>query len=150
MMKRKFVLILLIAMSTLIVLSAAHAADENESTNKTMISMEANHPMEIGKMVSLVKTQPKFKNYDSNTLKWLDELNSKDVVYSSEEGYIVMNSTEAAKIPDTVTTGVSFNCNITCNILENKSLGPHLDDVLVVEDVEVVSNDLNNFDFGGN
>jgi hypothetical protein len=148
MMKRKFALAVLIAVSALMVLSAAHAAEENQSANKTLISMEANHPMKISELVNMVKNHPKFKNYDYGALKWLDELDSDDVVYSADAGYVVMNSTEAAKIPDTVTTGVSYNCNITCNVLENQSLGPHLDDVLVIEDVEVVSGDLNSFDFG--
>lgn len=149
-MKRKFLILLLVAAAVMILLSASYAANENEQTNKTTLSMKANPPMKIGELVNQVKTHPGFKTYDSDALKWLEGLDSKDVVYSTEEGYIVMNSTDAAKIPDTVTTGVSVNCNITCKVLENRSLGNKLDDVLVVEDVEVASGELKNFDFGGN
>lgn len=148
-MKRKFTLLLLIAVFALMAASTTYAANENDTSNQTLISIDANPPMKIGEMINLVKTQPAFKTYDYKALQWLQGLDSSDVVYNTDEGYIVMNSTDAAKIPDTVTTGVSVSTNITCKVIENRSLGPHLDNVLVVEDVEMVSGDLKNFKFGG-
>ena len=138
-MKRKFTLIALIAVVGIIAMSTAYAAPESDSANRTAFSIDANPPMKIGELINLIKTQPAFKTYDTGALQWLQGLDSNYVVYT----------TDAAKIPDTVTTGVSVSTNITCKVLENKSLGSKLKNVLVVGDVEAVSGDLKNFKFGG-
>lgn len=148
-MKRKFTLIALIAVVGIIAMSTAYAAPESDSANRTAFSIDANPPMKIGELINLIKTQPAFKTYDTGALQWLQGLDSNYVVYTTDDGYIVMNTTDAAKIPDTVTTGVSVSTNITCKVLENKSLGSKLKNVLVVGDVEAVSGDLKNFKFGG-
>ena len=59
-----------------------------------------------------------------------------------------MNSTNSNKIVKFITTGVSVNNTITCNVLENKSLGNNINNILYVENVEVISQDLNNMAFG--
>ena len=98
-------------------------------------------------MVNSVRTAPFFKSYDHSTLNWLKDLDSDYVVFSTNQYYIIMNSTDAAKLPKTTTTGVSVKSNVTCNILENKSLGGGLKNIIHVDNVEVISGEMDNFVF---
>lgn len=58
-----------------------------------------------------------------------------------------MNSTDANKLSKNANTGVSTTCNISCNDLENKSLGKNLDNIIHVDNVELSSKGLSNFKF---
>ena len=142
-MKKKFTIILAIAIVAVIGLSAAYAIAENNTT----LSIKSEPPVHIGEIVNTIEVQPFFKNYNSTTLTWLKEFSSDYIVFPTPDYYIVMNSTDAVKISKNATTGISISSNITCSVLENRSLGSGLNNVLYVEDVEVISNDVNNFVF---
>ncbi len=137
-MNKKFTLILAIAIVAVIGLSAAYAITENNTT----VSIKSEPPTHVGEMANSIEVQPFFKNYNSTTLNWLKEFSSDYVVFTTTEYYIVMNSTDATKISENATTGISIKNNITCNVLENKTLGKGLNNILYVENVEVISEDV--------
>lgn len=147
-MRKKFTLMILIVIVAFVGLSTIYAVSDVEQSNQTTLTIQAENPVAVGEMVNTIKTTPFFKNYNSDTANWLKEFNSDYVVFSSKDYYVVMNSTDSNKLPKTITTGVSVKCNISCNVLENRSLGNGLNNILVVEDVEVISGDLDNFKFG--
>ena len=146
-MKRKFIVLILIVMVAFIGLSAASAANENDASNKTKMSIEAQHPLTVSKLVHLIQSQPYYRSYDYSVLKWLKGLDSNDVVFSGNGYFIIMNSTDANKLSKNANTGVSTTCNISCSVLENKSLGKNLDNIVLVDNVELSSKGLNNFNF---
>ena len=137
-MNKKFTLILAIAIVAVIGLSAAYAITENNTT----LSIKSEPPVHIGEMTNTIEVQPFFKNYNSTTLNWLKEFSSDYVVFPTTDYYIIMNSTDATKISENATTGISIKNNITCNVLENKTLGKGLNNILYVENVEVISEDV--------
>ena len=137
-MNKKFTLILAIAIVAVIGLSAAYAITENNTT----LSIKSEPPVHIGEMTNTIEVQPFFKNYNSTTLNWLKEFSSDYVVFPTTDYYIIMNSTDATKIIENATTGISIKNNITCNVLENKTLGKGLNNILYVENVEVISEDV--------
>lgn len=142
--KRKYAIILLIAIVTVIGLSTVYASTENDTSNKTTLSFKSTPPISVSEMVNAIRFSLSSKTYDYDTLSWLKEFNTDYVVY-----YIVMNSTDANKISANATTSISVSNTISYNILENNSLGHGLNNILHVEDVELISSDLKNFDFSG-
>lgn len=147
-MKRKITIILLIAIVAIIGVSTIYAATQNETTNKTTLSIKADKPVSVSEMVNSIQVQPYYKNYNHTTLNWLKGFGSDYVVYKTNEYHILMNSTDSNKIVKFITTGVSVNSTIKCDVLENKSLGNNINNILYVENVEVISQDLNNMAFG--
>ena len=141
-MKKKFTLILVIAIATVIGLSAAYAITENNTTNSTTLSIETKSPMKVSEMVSIIPIEPFFKTYNHTTLNWLKEFDSNYVIYTTDEYYLLMNASDAIKINEDVTTGVSVSNNITCNVLENRTFGSGLSNILHIENVEVISTDI--------
>ena len=146
-MKQKFTLMLLIVIVAFVGLSTVYAVSESEQSNQTVLSIQAENPVPVGEMVNMIKTTPFFKNYDSNAVSWLNGFDSDYVVFSTKDYYVVMNSTDSNKLPKTITTGVSINANVSCTVLENRSLGNGLNNMLHVKDVEIVSGNLDNFKF---
>lgn len=147
-MKRKYILMLLIAIVAIIGLSATYAVSQNETSDITMLTVEANHPMKVNELISSMQSQPSFKNYNHTTLAWLKQFNSDYVVFKTKDKAIIMNSTDAKKLPGNTTTGISVTRNITCDIIENRSLGNNMINIIQVKNVEVTSNDLKNMQFG--
>ena len=149
-MKKKYTLILLISIVAIIGLSATYAVTQNETTNKTMLTVGTDHPIKVSDLTNSIQTQPYYKNYNHTTLDWLKQFNSDYVVFKTKEYAILMNSTDAAKLPSETTTGVSVTRNITCDIIENRSLGYDLINIIHVKNVEITSNDLNPMQFDQN
>ncbi len=149
-MKRKLIFVLLIAIVAFVGLSAISAVAENETVNEVNLTIVAQNPMTVSEMESAIKFNPEYKNYNYDVLSWLGEFDSNYVVVATGDYYVLMNASDANKLPGNINTGVSATSNVTCNVLENKSFGLGLNNIIYVEDVEVVSEGLENFVFGGN
>ena len=145
-MKKKFTLILIIAIVAVIGLSATYATESNSSSNTTL-SVETKSPMTVSEMVSIIPIEPYFKSYNHTTFNWLKEFDSNYVIYTTDEYYLIMNASDAIKINEDVTTGVSVTNNITCNVVENRTFGHGLNNILYIENVEVISSDLDHIVF---
>ena len=141
-MKKKLTLILIIAIVAVIGLSATYATESNSSSNTTL-SVETKSPMKVSEMVSLIPIEPFFKSYNHTTFNWLKEFDSDYVIYTTDEYYLVMNESDAIKINEDVTTGVSVTNNISCNVVENRTFGSGLNNILYIDNVEVISSDMN-------
>ena len=141
-MKKKLTLILIIAIVAVIGLSATYATESNSSSNTTL-SVETKSPMKVSEMVSIIPIEPFFKSYNHITFNWLKEFDSNYVIYTTDEYYLVMNESDAIKINEDVTLGVSVTNNITCNVVENRTFGSGLNNILYIDNVEVISSDMN-------
>ncbi|MDO5831432.1 MAG: hypothetical protein Q4Q14_01215 [Methanobrevibacter sp.] len=140
---KKITIMLVIAIVAVIGLSAAYAITESNTTNNTTLSVETKSPMTVSEMVSIIPIEPYFKSYNHTTFNWLKEFDSNYVIYTTDEYYLVMNASDAIKINEDVTTGISVTNNITCNVVENRTFGSGLNNILHIENVEVVSSDIN-------
>lgn len=60
----------------------------------------------------------------------------------------LMNSTDLAKLTDNGKTGVAFTNNVTCNIVENRSIGNDLPVILHIENITVNKVESKNINFG--
>lgn len=144
-MKEKFIFMFLIAMVALIGLSVIYAADANELTNKTTLSIKVQYPITIGELVNTISTKPAFKNYDYTTLNWLKGFGSGYNVFITDDYYIVMNSSDSNKLSGHLNTGLSnstkssYTADVSFDVLENKSLGNGLSNVIHVENIEILS-----------
>ena len=145
-MKKKLTLILVIAIVAVIGLSATYATESNSSSNTTL-SVETKSPMTVSEMVSIIPIEPFFKSYNHTTFNWLKEFDSDYVIYTTDDYYLVLNASDAIKINEDVTTGVSVTNNITCNVVENRTFGHGLNNILYIENVEVISSDLDHIVF---
>ena len=141
-MKKKLTLILVIAIVAVIGLSATYATESNSSSNTTL-SVETKSPMTVSEMVSIIPIEPFFKSYNHTTFNWLKEFDSDYVIYTTDEYYLVMNESDAIKINEDVTLGVSVTNNISCNVVENRTFGSGLNNILYIDNVEVISSDMN-------
>ena len=57
---------------------------------------------------------------------------------TSSDAFVVINKTEIGKIPILNANDVFINETFECNVVENRSLGDGLKDVLVVENIYYV------------
>lgn len=129
------------------------SGDNNNSTDdfsKTEFTVYGYSLDSVESQLSYMKDDPEF--YDNNETKdWLEGLNGYVMLDTGDE-YLVMERTEANKIPviDDGSDWDTIECNvIKCVVEETHSMGTGLKDLLLVKDVEVVGNktiDLNSND----
>ncbi len=115
--------------------------------DKTTLNVSSEGPYELYQVIQDIKTKPYYEGYDNETLKWLESLGSRKVFFSSDE-IVIMNSGDAMKIPSVFATDVSINEIFECNVIENRTLGDvkYPKDVLLVNDVDYITEELHYFD----
>ena len=103
---------------------------------------------EIGAYIYFTKTtnRPCIQINKLNSNNNLDSVFGFDNLILNGNGVYTLNTglfySDAIKINEDVTIGVSVSNNITCNVLENRTFGSGLSNILHIENVEVISTDI--------
>lgn len=145
-MNRKLILAILIATVAAIAVYGAYAANETQSSDMATLTVYTDSPTTLGDLVQSIKIHPYYTGHDNDTLKWLESLESDYIVLSNNETYVVMSKSNADKLPIEYATDVSITSTFKCNIIENKSLGNDLKDIVYVDKVELISKQIKYFD----
>lgn len=140
-MKKKLMIILSVTVIAVIALFGFHALSETHSSNTTSIEVYDGF-FYIDKFIDTVKREPYFKDYSNETLEWLETFDSKYMVFSGNDAYVIMSRYDAEKVEMEFATDVSIKYTINCKVLEKRSLGDNLGDIIYVKDVELVSKNI--------
>ena len=101
-MKNKITLPIIVILVALFVLLMAYIGDNpdaiDHSGEKMSFNVSAGY-WDMDKFINSTQTLPYYKDYDPDTLKWMESLGSKRVL-TGEGAIVVMSSHEAGKIPD--------------------------------------------------
>lgn len=139
----KSVLIILIVLMELLLFSSTNAVDES-TVNDTVILNLSSEGWTVSQMADDIRNESYFEGYDEDVLEWLESLDG--YVFSSPQGYVVVSSDDAGKIPMEFATDVDIRNFIECRIVENRSLGENLSDIIVVQDVEFKNQETRYYD----
>lgn len=97
------------------------------------ISAEQSFPME--KIAEEIKTHPAYEGYDEDTLKWLETFNGS-IMFTSKDYFVVMDKNDAEKLPTSFVNDAFIYDDFTCDIIEKRSLGKDLKDIIYVKNVK--------------
>ncbi len=115
--------------------------DENPSDNpisskqKVTLTVASEGPYDVDKFCQEVRTHPYYKGYDNETVEWLDKYDNYQIL-SSSNAFVVISKGEIGKIHVLNANDAFINETFECEIVENRSLGSGLKDVLVVRDID--------------
>lgn len=108
------------------------------SSNNTTLVVSGLKISSVEKLVEEITNEPYFEGYNQSTVEWLYTIGENQVFFSNEY-YVVMNSSDANKLPTEDSTDVFINDTFSCEIIENHSLGNNYPDILYVKDVEFLN-----------
>ena len=143
-MSKKVVISIVVVLLAILGIVIGYAMDNPEGFsndgNKTTLNVSSEGPIELSKIVNDIKTADYYKGYDNETLNWMESLGNK-YVFSSSDEFVIMDKSDADKIPSVYACDVSFNEIFSCNVLEKHSIGDvkYPRDVLLVENVEYIT-----------
>lgn len=104
-------------------------------TDKAQLNVSAEQSFDLEMITDEVKHHKHYENHSNETLMWMESLKNKKV-FTGREYMVIMDCDEAYKLPTLLATDVIIYDEFEANIIENKSLGDGLKDVLYVKNVE--------------
>ena len=129
-------LIVLIAMMTSTVVVAGDYTQQNISdTNRTTLNVSGMGSNSVESLITDIYTIDSYKNHDNKTIEWLYTMINYRV-FTSEDYFVLMSTDEANKLPTEFATDVIITDTFSCNVLENKTLGNGMKNILLVDNVE--------------
>jgi hypothetical protein len=121
----------------ILALFGQYTATEISADNESVLTVSGLNIFGVEDLVEALETEEYFEGHDNNTAQWLKTLEG-NYVLTSMDYYVVMNKTDADKLPVEFATDVFINDTFRCTIIENHSLGEDFKDVLYVRDVEFI------------
>lgn len=141
-MNKKFLVLFIIILLGLTVLSAFTLDNDDDylDLNRSTLNISAGgYPVDY--FVESLNKEEYYRGHDEKTKLWLIGL-SGNQVYSSGDYYVVMGKRDADKLHYEDATDVIITDFFTCEIIENRSLGEGLKDVLYVRNVEFIDENI--------
>ena len=129
-MSKKYLLIIGLLFLFLCVNHSFAADDILDEGNKTNLTVYAFHSYPVESLVSEIMSLEYYKGYDNDTVAWMTQ----------HYGDI------ALKLPTMDATDVEITDDFSCKIVENRSLGKGLNNVLYVRDVEFIKQNEHSLD----
>lgn len=119
--------IAIIVLAALFVLIVAYITVNPTSTNtvsgERMSFNVSSGQYELSEYIKDIKTIPYYERHDDETVKWMESLGNKQV-YLGNDSIVIMDSSDANKIPPTPgITDVYIYNHFTAEVIENHSLG---------------------------
>lgn len=142
---KKYLAVILIAIIAIVAIISLYSQTETQPSNETTLSVYMDSS-NVSNLADNIKTHSIFSGYDNETLTWLESLNPDYRVLSNNDTYVVMSESDASKIPMEFATDVSITYTFKCNVLEKRSLGNGLKDILYVDNVEYLTQNITYFD----
>ena len=142
---KKYIPVIIIAIIAVIALVGAYFMTESQPSNETTLTVYMGLS-NVSNLADDIRTNSIFSGYDNETLTWLESLNPSYTVLFNNESYVVMSESDASKIPMEFVTDVSITYTFKCNVLEKRSLGNNLNDILYVDNVEYLTQNITYYD----
>ena len=142
---KKYIPVIIIAIIAVIALVGAYSMTESQPSNETTLTVYMGLS-NVSNLADDIRTNSIFSGYDNETLTWLESLNPSYTVLFNNESYVVMSESDASKIPMEFVTDVSITYTFKCNVLEKRSLGNNLNDILYVDNVEYLTQNITYYD----
>ena len=142
---KKYISVIIIAIIAVIALVGAYSMTESQPSNETTLTVYMGLS-NVSNLADDIRTNSIFSGYDNETLTWLESLNPSYTVLFNNESYVVMSESDASKIPMEFVTDVSITYTFKCNVLEKRSLGNNLNDILYVDNVEYLTQNITYYD----
>lgn len=100
-------------------------------------------PMNLRDIIEDIETSPYYKGYDNDTLNWMKSLGQKEV-FSGNGTFVIMDASDAKKIPSVYATDVIIIEHFRGDIVEKHSLGTgkYSKEVLLVKNVEYLNEEI--------
>lgn len=144
-MSKKYLLIIGLLFLFLCVNHSFAADDILDEGNKTNLTVYAFHSYPIESLVSEIMSLEYYKGYDNDTVAWMTQ-HYGDIAFSSKGNFVIMDKRDALKLPTMDATDVEITDDFSCKIVENRSLGKGLNNVLYVRDVEFIKQNEHSLD----
>ena len=141
----KYIPVIIIAIIAVIALVGAYSMTESQPSNKTTLTVYMGSS-NVSNLADDIRTNSIFSGYDNETLTWLESLNPDYTVLFNNNSYVVMSESDASRIPMEFATDVSITYTFKCNVLEKKSLGNSLNDIMYVDNVEYITKNITYYD----
>lgn len=143
---KKIYIIIIATPLVILGLCFAYSSSENRvDSDRVILNVSSEGPIELSKIIEDIRKRP--SEYDSETLKWMESLGSKDVFISPDK-IVIMDSHDSAKLHSEFATDVSITQLFSCKIIENHTLrnNDSPKDVLYVEDVKFIKQEIKYYD----
>jgi hypothetical protein len=142
---KKYLPVIIIAVIAIAALVGIYSQTESQPSNETTLTVYMGLS-NVSTLADDIRTNSIFSGYDNETLTWLESLNPSYTVLFNNESYVVMSESDASKIPMEFVTDVSITYTFKCNVLEKRSLGNNLNDILYVDNVEYLTQNITYYD----
>ena len=116
-------------------------SDSPLSSNRTTLTVASEGPYDVDRLCQEFRTHPYYEGCDNETVKWLEKYDNYQIL-SSSDAFVVIGKDEIAKIPVLNANDVFVNETFECDIVENRSLGPGFQDVLLVRNIDYKHEDI--------
>lgn len=144
--KKLLAVVFLIVICALFALSYyADNTDNSSGLNRTRLNVSGMNCYSVDEFVQAINTDEYYEGHDNSTAVWLLTL-SGNVVFPSQDYYVVMSKSDAAKLPVEFATDVYITDIFDCEVMANKTLGGKFGNVLYVENVEFIRRDIESYD----
>ena len=151
-MSNKSVALIVILLVAVLGLVFAYSITEGfgDDSGNTTLTVYAEGPIHLSDIIEDIENASYYEGYDNETLNWMKSLGDKEV-FSGNGTFVVMSSADAGKLHSVYATDVIITQDFKCNILEKHSLGnvKYPREVLLVEDVEFLSENISDIPGGG-
>ncbi len=140
------ILLFIIILGVLFLLS--YSADDNATStdlNRTQLNVSGLNSFSVDSFVREINSHEYYVGHNDDTVLWLLSL-SGNVVFVSDDYYVVMSKADARRLPVEFATDVEITDTFDCEIIANRSLGKGLGDVLYVRDVKFISKNTDYYD----
>ena len=129
--------IIFVLVVILFLVFAQSVTSADDSTNKTNITLDQDYQMSLQELVVKIKNDSNYKGYDNDTVAWMESLGSKKA-FITNDSIVIMDHFETQKIPKIDVCDAYVYHLISCDVLENHSLGNVKDskDVLLVRNID--------------
>ena len=138
-----FIILLILIMIPLSASTIYSVEDNDENSSKLNVSAEQSFDLE--RITDEIKSHKYYENHSNETLAWMESLHDKKV-FTGRHYMVIMDTREADKLPTELATDIIIYDEFEANIIENKSLGNGLKDVLYVKNVEFKKQGIISFD----
>ena len=144
-MNKKLIGLILAILVLIVAICLVLGYGEDNANQKTEITLYESI-IDLENFTKEVKSNEYFKDYNNTTVDWLDDLGPNYMVLSSADGYYVMKKSDSDKIPMEFATDVSIEYICKANIVEKRPLSDDLGDVMLVSDLEYISENVTYYD----
>lgn len=136
------ILTVLVVILALVCIYYVYEAPEGDFGNSKM-GVYSEGPMNLTDIIEDIETSSYYEGYDNNTLNWMKSLGQK-AVFNGNGTFVIMDFSDANKIPSVFATDVIIIEHFRCDIVEEHSLGnvKYPKEVLLVKNVEYLEEEI--------